>query len=224
MPPETIARAGEGDDGRHARLRRASASRTPATRADEQRPSMGQDMLKGRRTEIEFLNGLVVARRREARHRLPRQRRAHRHRQARRARRAHRRPPPHHRAAVELKAGRRAAAKEKGPAPGPFLHSRCVSAAYHLFLMLTEMMSALWSASPTSVTESREVEPVDRRVVEEDVGVGEVERHLVRPLIGRAAADPPAVAVRHCSRRSRGVLDRATSRRPRRVRSVSFWL
>ena len=25
-----------------------------------QRPSMGQDMQKGRRTEIEFLNGLVV--------------------------------------------------------------------------------------------------------------------------------------------------------------------
>jgi 2-dehydropantoate 2-reductase len=26
----------------------------------EQRPSMGQDMAKGRRTEIEFLNGFVV--------------------------------------------------------------------------------------------------------------------------------------------------------------------
>jgi 2-dehydropantoate 2-reductase len=28
--------------------------------SSEQRPSMGQDMLKGRRTEIEFLNGYVV--------------------------------------------------------------------------------------------------------------------------------------------------------------------
>ena len=28
--------------------------------ASEQRPSMGQDMQKGRRTEIEFLNGFVV--------------------------------------------------------------------------------------------------------------------------------------------------------------------
>ena len=28
--------------------------------AAEQRPSMGQDMQKGRRTEIEFLNGYVV--------------------------------------------------------------------------------------------------------------------------------------------------------------------
>ena len=32
------------------------AGRTSA----EQRPSMGQDMQKGRRTEIEFLNGFVV--------------------------------------------------------------------------------------------------------------------------------------------------------------------
>ena len=29
---------------------------------DEGRPSTGQDMLKGRRTEIEFINGLVAAR------------------------------------------------------------------------------------------------------------------------------------------------------------------
>jgi 2-dehydropantoate 2-reductase len=33
-----------------------SAKRTAA----EQRPSKGQDMQKGRRTEIEFLNGLIV--------------------------------------------------------------------------------------------------------------------------------------------------------------------
>jgi len=30
--------------------------------SDTARPSMGQDMIKGRRTEIEFLNGLVVER------------------------------------------------------------------------------------------------------------------------------------------------------------------
>ena len=29
-------------------------------RNDDQRPSMGQDMLKGRRTEIDFISGLVV--------------------------------------------------------------------------------------------------------------------------------------------------------------------
>jgi 2-dehydropantoate 2-reductase len=30
-------------------------------RNDEQRPSMGQDIQKGRRTEIDYINGLVVA-------------------------------------------------------------------------------------------------------------------------------------------------------------------
>ncbi|MCG8544922.1 MAG: 2-dehydropantoate 2-reductase [Alphaproteobacteria bacterium] len=35
-------------------------------RGDEQRPSMGQDIAKGRRTEIDFLNGLVVEKGREA--------------------------------------------------------------------------------------------------------------------------------------------------------------
>ena len=35
-------------------------------RRDDQRPSMGQDIAKGRRTEIDFLNGLVVEKGREA--------------------------------------------------------------------------------------------------------------------------------------------------------------
>ncbi len=59
LPPETIARAGEGDE---AAMRAYDAQRfkdAGRTSAD-QRPSMGQDMLKGRRTEIEFLNGYVV--------------------------------------------------------------------------------------------------------------------------------------------------------------------
>jgi 2-dehydropantoate 2-reductase len=58
LPPEVIVGAGEGDsaalgryEDRLATQRRGSA---------EQRPSMGQDMAKGRRTEIEFLNGFVV--------------------------------------------------------------------------------------------------------------------------------------------------------------------
>jgi 2-dehydropantoate 2-reductase len=57
--PETIAKAGEGD----AEAMRAcdeqrfkDSKKTSGT----QRPSMGQDMQKGRRTEIEFLNGFVV--------------------------------------------------------------------------------------------------------------------------------------------------------------------
>jgi 2-dehydropantoate 2-reductase len=59
LPPETIARAGEGDaaalniydERRLSRVGRGSP---------DQRPSMGQDVAKGRRTEIEFLNGFVV--------------------------------------------------------------------------------------------------------------------------------------------------------------------
>ena len=59
LPPETIARAGEGEEEalrRYEEQRFKDAKHTAA----EQRPSMGQDMLKGRRTEIEFLNGFVV--------------------------------------------------------------------------------------------------------------------------------------------------------------------
>ena len=59
IAPDTIARAGEGDA---AAMRTCDEQRfkdAKRTSAD-QRPSMGQDMLKGRRTEIEFLNGLVV--------------------------------------------------------------------------------------------------------------------------------------------------------------------
>jgi 2-dehydropantoate 2-reductase len=56
--PEVIARAGEGDA---AALKAYDEHRLNAPRGSaEQRPSMGQDMAKGRRTEIEFLNGFVV--------------------------------------------------------------------------------------------------------------------------------------------------------------------
>src|SRR5665213_3645348 len=56
--PELIARAGEGDA---AALKQYDEHRLSAPRgAADQRPSMGQDMAKGRRTEIEFLNGFVV--------------------------------------------------------------------------------------------------------------------------------------------------------------------
>jgi 2-dehydropantoate 2-reductase len=59
LEPETIARAGEGDEAAVQTCdaqRFKDASRTAAG----QRPSMGQDMQKGRRTEIEFLNGFIV--------------------------------------------------------------------------------------------------------------------------------------------------------------------
>jgi 2-dehydropantoate 2-reductase len=59
LPPETIARAGEGDpEARQAyddhRLAEVGGG------GGEHRTSMGQDMVKGRRTEIEYLNGFVV--------------------------------------------------------------------------------------------------------------------------------------------------------------------
>ncbi|MBV9530935.1 MAG: 2-dehydropantoate 2-reductase [Bradyrhizobium sp.] len=59
LQPETIARAGEGDEAAMQACdeqRFADAKRI----SSEQRPSMGQDMQKGRRTEIDFINGLVV--------------------------------------------------------------------------------------------------------------------------------------------------------------------
>ena len=63
MEPETLAKASEGDkaalDEVEAILRPGSNT-NPNPRADIQRPSMAQDIRKGRRTEIEFINGLVV--------------------------------------------------------------------------------------------------------------------------------------------------------------------
>jgi 2-dehydropantoate 2-reductase len=59
LPPETLARAGEGD-AEATRIVDARRAKDSARLSDDMRPSMGQDMLKGRRTEIEFMNGLVV--------------------------------------------------------------------------------------------------------------------------------------------------------------------
>ncbi len=59
LPPETVARAGEGDAAAMRACDEQRRKDSKATSAD-QRPSMGQDMQKGRRTEIEFLNGYVV--------------------------------------------------------------------------------------------------------------------------------------------------------------------
>ena len=62
IDPQKLLAALAGD----AAARKACESVLLATvkiRTDEQRPSMGQDMAKGRRTEIDYMNGLVVARR-----------------------------------------------------------------------------------------------------------------------------------------------------------------
>jgi len=65
IEPELIARAGEGDPKSLAAYEehRLAEARKPGGGAH--RPSMGQDMVKGRRTEIEQLNGFVVAKAKE---------------------------------------------------------------------------------------------------------------------------------------------------------------
>ena len=65
LEPETLAKASEGDkaalDEVEAILRPGSNT-NPNPRADIQRPSMAQDIRKGRRTEIEFMNGYIAER------------------------------------------------------------------------------------------------------------------------------------------------------------------
>jgi 2-dehydropantoate 2-reductase len=62
LPPETLARAGEDDAGALAEIERLMVGGTDeGLRAPYQRPSMGQDMAKGRRTEIELMNGYIAS-------------------------------------------------------------------------------------------------------------------------------------------------------------------
>ena len=58
-PPKHWRLAGEGDSEAIA-LCDAQRLKDADRLSAEQRPSMGQDMVKGRRTEIEFMNGLVA--------------------------------------------------------------------------------------------------------------------------------------------------------------------
>jgi len=60
MDPETIARAGEGDAAATREYDEHRLAEAAKPGGGAHRPSMGQDMVKGRRTEIEFLNGFVV--------------------------------------------------------------------------------------------------------------------------------------------------------------------
>jgi 2-dehydropantoate 2-reductase len=59
LPAETIAKAGEGDPAA-IEISDAQRLKDTARASADQRPSMGQDMMKGRRTEIEYLNGYIV--------------------------------------------------------------------------------------------------------------------------------------------------------------------
>lgn len=65
LDPEIIAKAGEGDVKARAHYDEHRMAEVKTAGGGEHRPSMGQDMVKGRRTEIEFLNGFVVAKGRE---------------------------------------------------------------------------------------------------------------------------------------------------------------
>lgn len=60
LDPEIIARAGEGDAEAKRIYDQNRLDSISKPGGGEHRPSMGQDMVKGRRTEIEFMNGLVV--------------------------------------------------------------------------------------------------------------------------------------------------------------------
>ncbi len=60
MDPELIARSGEGDAAAQKEIDDPRLAEANRPGGGEHRPSMGQDMVKGRRTEIEFLNGFVV--------------------------------------------------------------------------------------------------------------------------------------------------------------------
>jgi 2-dehydropantoate 2-reductase len=56
-----LARAGEGSKDALAEIVDTLVTQAKK-RSDEQRPSMAQDMAKGRRTETDFINGYVAER------------------------------------------------------------------------------------------------------------------------------------------------------------------
>ena len=60
MDAETLARAGEGSADAKAEVV-DQLIQLSKTRSEEQRPSMAQDIFKGRRTETDFINGFVAA-------------------------------------------------------------------------------------------------------------------------------------------------------------------
>lgn len=60
IDPEVIARAGEGDAAATREYDEHRLEEVSKAGGGEHRPSMGQDMIKGRRTEIDFINGFIV--------------------------------------------------------------------------------------------------------------------------------------------------------------------
>jgi len=64
MDPETLGLAGEGNRDALAEIVDTLVEGAKK-RSDEQRPSMAQDIAKGRRTETDYINGFIAARGRE---------------------------------------------------------------------------------------------------------------------------------------------------------------
>jgi len=61
LKPEVLALAAEGNGDAMAEIEELMTTRAHANpRGDIQRPSMAQDIGKGRRTEIDFMNGFIV--------------------------------------------------------------------------------------------------------------------------------------------------------------------
>jgi 2-dehydropantoate 2-reductase len=60
LDPERLARGSEGDKKALAEVEAVLVAGTNDGKHERQRPSMGQDMIKGRRTEIDYINGFVV--------------------------------------------------------------------------------------------------------------------------------------------------------------------
>ena len=117
MDPETIARAGEGDAAAQQEIDEHRLAEANRPGGGEHRPSTGQDMVKGRRTEIQFLNGFVVTKGRGGRHPGTDQQDPDRHRHPGRKGRTEARPEAHHRSAAELRrAGRACSPSSTRPA------------------------------------------------------------------------------------------------------------
>ena len=64
MQPETLARAGEGDMAARDEIEQLLIA-FAHKRSDDQRPSTAHDILRGRRTEIDYINGYVAKKGRE---------------------------------------------------------------------------------------------------------------------------------------------------------------
>ena len=62
LESERLALASEGDRAALEEVEAIMLAGTNTERSDRQRPSMGQDMIKGRRTEIEYMNGFIAQR------------------------------------------------------------------------------------------------------------------------------------------------------------------